>query len=181
MPMPSLLKYFAFVGVALLALLTFVNFLLEPSTGATVVAKPVPATQQAQQAPRTSNMARWQDDAAERKAAEAEFAARAAEPEPPVVQQASAKPMTAAPAALSTDVTAAADDTARAARRAEAKRLKAERARKAKIARERAQARELAAGRKQDQYFYGQQQAYAPPPPPRPDFGPFGGGWGRGW
>ena len=35
MQMPSLFKYFAFVGVALLALISLANFLLEPSTGAT--------------------------------------------------------------------------------------------------------------------------------------------------
>ena len=188
MRMPSLFKYFAFVGVALLALLTFINFMLEPSTGATVVAQPKAVT--APQTARPSNMARWQEDAAERKAAEAEYAARVAEaqvPEQAPVKTPAAQaaaPMSAPPAALSTEVTAADEQAARAARRAETKRVKAERARKVRIAHEKVQkakARELADGRKQDQFFYGQQQAFAPPPPPRQEFGPFGGGWGREW
>ena len=37
MQMPSLVKYFAFVGAALLGLISLANFLLEPSTGASMV------------------------------------------------------------------------------------------------------------------------------------------------
>ena len=37
MQMPSLVKYFAYVGAALLGLISLANFLLEPSTGATMV------------------------------------------------------------------------------------------------------------------------------------------------
>jgi len=58
MPMPSLFKYFAFVGACLLALLSLVNFLLDPSTGATTVAPPKP-TVAIQHDPRASKIERW--------------------------------------------------------------------------------------------------------------------------
>jgi len=67
--MPSLLKYFAFVGAGLLTLLTLANFLLEPSTGAkTVAAQPKPLV--VQHDPMASKIERWRDDQAALKAAE---------------------------------------------------------------------------------------------------------------
>jgi len=64
MPMPSLFKYFAFVGVALFGLLSLANFLLDPSTGATPVAKvpAKPAVVAVQHDPRASKIERWRDD-----------------------------------------------------------------------------------------------------------------------
>jgi hypothetical protein len=65
MPMPSLLKYFAFVGAALFGLLSLVNFLLDPSTGATPVAtSPAKQTVAVQHDPRASKIERWRDDQA---------------------------------------------------------------------------------------------------------------------
>ena len=70
MPMPSLFKYFAFVGAALFGLLSLANFLLDPSTGATTVAS-VPAKPVAvQHDPRASKIERWRDEQAALKAAE---------------------------------------------------------------------------------------------------------------
>jgi len=64
MPMPSLFKYSAFVGVALFGLLSLANFLLDPSTGATPVAKvpAKPAVVAVQHDPRASKIERWRDD-----------------------------------------------------------------------------------------------------------------------
>jgi hypothetical protein len=71
MPMPSLLKYFAFVGAALFAALSLVNFLLDPSTGATPVASvPAKRTIVVQHDPRASKIERWRDEQAALKAAE---------------------------------------------------------------------------------------------------------------
>ena len=69
MPMPSLFKYFAFVGACLLGLLTLTNFLLDPSTGATNVAAPKP-TVAIQHDPRASKIERWRVEQAALKAAE---------------------------------------------------------------------------------------------------------------
>jgi hypothetical protein len=64
MPMPSLFKYFAFVGAALFGLLSLANFLLDPSTGATPVAKAPakPTVAAVQHDPRASKIERWRDD-----------------------------------------------------------------------------------------------------------------------
>lgn len=63
MPMPSLFKYFAFVGAALFGLLSLANFLLDPSTGATAVATaPAKQTVAVQHDPRASKIERWRDD-----------------------------------------------------------------------------------------------------------------------
>jgi hypothetical protein len=67
MPMPSLFKYFAFVGAALLGLLTLTNFLLDPSTGATVVSQQAPQakpTATVQHDPRASKIERWRNEQA---------------------------------------------------------------------------------------------------------------------
>jgi len=70
MPMPSLFKYFAFVGAALFGLLSLANFLLDPSTGATPVATaPAKQTVAVQHDPRASKIERWRDDQAALKAA----------------------------------------------------------------------------------------------------------------
>ena len=109
MPMPSLFKYFAFVGATLLGVLSLANFLLDPSTGATQVAA-VPAKRQivVQHDPRASKIERWRDDQAALKAAEqtqttASAVAKSA-PEPQqasalVMQTPAAKPAQSAPAA----------------------------------------------------------------------------------
>jgi len=64
--MPSLFKYFAFVGAALLGLLSLVNFLLDPSTGATVVSQSAPAKPAVtvEHDPRASKIERWRNEQA---------------------------------------------------------------------------------------------------------------------
>src|SRR5215831_9210779 len=104
MPMPSLFKYFAFMGAALFGLLSLANFLLDPSTGATPVAA-VPAKRQivVQHDPRASKVERWRDDQAALKAAEqtqpsqtasvmTKAAPQPAQTSAPVVQTAATKP-----------------------------------------------------------------------------------------
>ena len=176
MPMPSLLKYFAFVGTALLAMITLANFLLDPSTGATVVAsqaKVIPV----QHDPRASKVERWRNEQAALKAATQTQTAENAslvtkselappprqqavviEPAQPVsqpaqVQPAQAQPAQAEPALQTADVSAEHDTEA--ARAAELARVKAEKvkaakaakaARQAKVARDRARADQLAQG-----------------------------------
>ena len=61
MPMPSLLKYFAFVGGALFAILTFINYVLDPSTGATQVAAQPKRTLTVQHDPGASKIERWRE------------------------------------------------------------------------------------------------------------------------
>ena len=71
MLMPSLFKYFAFVGAALFAVLSLANFLLDPSTGATqVAATPAKRVLVVQHDPRASKVERWRDEQAALKAAE---------------------------------------------------------------------------------------------------------------
>jgi len=178
MPMPSLMKYFAFVGAALLALISLANFLLEPSTGATVVAasaKPAPVVRHD---PGASKIERWRNEQAALKAAEqsqtAENASLAAkstpEPlrpaltEPAAVQPAAAQaqPPAPQPQTVLTDIVAAEPDPA--AEQAEAARLKAERtkaakAKKARLARARLKAQQAA--RDSGQFFSGWQQRSA--------------------
>lgn len=168
MPMPSLVKYFAFVGAALLSMMTLASFLLDPSTGATVVAtKPKPAIV-VQHDPRASKVERWRNEQAALKAAaqtqtatnaslvtKSEIApppqqvvAREPAPSPQPAQPAQTQAAQAEPALQSADVSAQHD--AEAARAAEAAHAKAEKAkvakaaRKVKLARERARADQLA-------------------------------------
>ena len=71
MQMPSLFKYFAFVGAALLALISLANFLLDPSTGASMVqttAKPL--LRSCSSARRLASIERWRNEQAALKAAE---------------------------------------------------------------------------------------------------------------
>jgi hypothetical protein len=100
MLMPSLFKYFAFVGAALFAVLSLANFLLDPSTGATqVVATPAKRTLVVQHDPRASKVERWRDEQA---------ALKAAEQTPPATQaQQTQTSANASPAAKSTVVPAA--------------------------------------------------------------------------
>lgn len=205
MQMPSLLKYFAFVGAALLALMSFANFLLEPSTGATVVAEPKKApTVVVQHDPRASKVERWRNEqaalrseaasatttAAKSAALPASAPAPAAMPAVPDTVAAVAAPE---PAPVSAPIIEqptqtqparlAATDTEATA--ADAKRRRVEQAdKRKKVARAKARekaARDWADSRRQDEFYYGQRPAYAFAPQPRQDFGPFSGSFGRGW
>jgi hypothetical protein len=170
MPMPSLFKYFAFVGMCLLGLLTLVNFLLEPSTGATNVTQPKPVVS-VQHDPRASKIERWRTEQAALKAAEqtqsgenASLAAKSTvQPTPavaapiPAVQPAQAEPTpaqqyrtaaTEAAPAAQPDTVAEQAEADRAAKLAEQKaKIARSKARKAKLARERAPAALAVAGR----------------------------------
>lgn len=191
MQMPSLFKYFAFVGVALLALISLANFLLEPSTGATVMSQKQPAKPAVavQHDPRASKIERWRNEQAALKStisepAPATTAATKAtyQPEPavteaakPAVQAAAASAPVAttedpaAPAMQTTDVSAniAADEIARA-EQAKAEKIKAAKARKARLARERAKAeqQQQQAGANGGQFYggYNGGQFYGAPP-----------------
>jgi hypothetical protein len=179
MPMPSLFKYFAFVGVALLALITLTNFLLDPSTGVTAVATQTKTTLAVQHDPRASKIERWRNEQAALKAAAqtptganaslvleskvappASQAAGVTEP----AQPAQAEPAQAPPApALQTADASAELDAAEAARAADLARIKSEKAkaakaRKAKIARERVRSDQLAREGGQGQWQQGQWQ-----------------------
>ncbi len=168
MPMPSLLKYFAFVGTALLAMITLANFLLDPSTGATVVATQAKVVPAVQHDPRASKVERWRNEQAALKAAAqtqtAENASLVTKSElaPPPSQQAVATPpaepvqtqptqaavqaqpiqsqaIQSQPALQTADVSAEHD--AEAARVAELARLKAEKVKAAKAAKAARQAK----------------------------------------
>jgi hypothetical protein len=179
MPMPSLFKYFAFVGVALLALITLANFLLDPSNGATAVATTTKPAIVVQHDPRASKIERWRNEQAALKAAAQTPAGENAslvtksELAPPSVQQvgvtAPAQPAApqptpaqmqpAEPAMQTADVSAEHDaEAARAAElaRIQSEKAKAAKARKAKIARERAKADQLAREGAQGQWQQGQ-------------------------
>ena len=188
MQMPSLVKYFAYMGAALLGLISLVNFLLEPSTGATMVqAAAKPAAPVVQHAPGASRIERWRNEQAALKAAAqaqtAENASTAAKssPEPvrPTVTQAVAKaPEPAAAqspapelqtqaASAQPAATAEDDQAAEAERKAEkVKAAKSAKARKARLARERLRAQQAA--RESGQFYSsvrqrsasGQQDAY---------------------
>jgi hypothetical protein len=182
MPMPSLLKYFAFVGTALLAMITLANFLLDPSTGATQVATQTKVTPAVQHDPRASKVERWRNEqAALRAAAQTPTAAQTqtapnaslvtkSELAAPPAQQAAVtepvqtQPQQAQPVLQTADVSAAQSDPTEAARAAELARAKAEKAkvakasRKAKLARERAKADQLARENGQGQSQQGQWQ-----------------------
>ena len=69
MPMPNLFKYFAFVGGALLAMITLASFLLDPATVATTVATPAKPVIVVQHDPRASKIERWRNEQAALKAA----------------------------------------------------------------------------------------------------------------
>jgi len=69
MPMPSLFKYFAFVGGALLAMITLASFLLDPATVTTTAATPAKPVIVVQHDPRASKIERWRNEQAALKAA----------------------------------------------------------------------------------------------------------------
>jgi hypothetical protein len=172
MQMPSLFKYFAFVGAALLALISLANFLLEPSTGATVVgqSQPAKATATVQHDPRASKIERWRNEQAALKSTitepapattaatkatwQAEPVAALAEPAKPAAQAAPQAPAAPEPALQTTDASASVADEAARAEQAKAEKIKAAKARKARLARERARA-EQQAGANGGGQFYG--------------------------
>lgn len=69
MPMPNLFKYFAFVGGALLAMITLASFLLDPATVTTTAATPAKPVIVVQHDPRASKIERWRNEQAALKAA----------------------------------------------------------------------------------------------------------------
>ena len=179
MPMPSLFKYFAFVGVALLALITLANFLLDPSTGATAVATTTKPAIVVQHDPRASKIERWRNEQAALKAAaqtptgenaslvtkselappSAQQAGVTAPAQPAAPQPTPAQTQPAEPAMQTADVSAEHDaEATRAAElaRIQSEKAKAAKARKAKIARERAKADQLAREGAQGQWQQGQ-------------------------
>jgi type IV secretory pathway VirB10-like protein len=165
MPMPSLFKYFAFVGAALLGLITLANFLLDPATVATTAATPAKPVIVVQHDPRASKVERWRNEQAALKAAaqaqtadNASLATKSELAPPPAPQAvvtapaqvpAQAQPVQAPPAqtaaiqpepALQTaDVSAEHD--AEAAHAAELARVKAEKVKAAKAAKAARQAK----------------------------------------
>ena len=185
MQMPSLVKYFAYVGAALLGLISLANFLLEPSTGASMVqATGKPAAPVVQHAPGASRIERWRNEQAALKVAaqaqtaqNASVAAKAtpelvrsvvtqtAAAEPAVAQapasQLQTQPASAQPAAAEPDQAAEAERKAEKAKAAKA-------AKKARLARERMRAQQAARApgqyyssvqqrsNQQDAYYYGQ-------------------------
>lgn len=187
MPMPSLFKYFAVVGSALLGLLLGINYLLDPGGPARPEVSAPPKIV-VQHDPRASWMERWRNEQAALKAAEQGRAvapaepvtiaakgtqeplqaaapipastATAAEPQAPVVEAAIAEPVPteSRAAALSAETdTHAADQAARVAEVKAKKAAKA--ARKARLARERERA--LAARAAEDPFYAAARQRAA--------------------
>jgi len=169
MPMPSLFKYFAFVGAALLGLMTLANFLLDPGTVTTTAATPPKPVIVVQHDPRASKVERWRNEQAALKAAAqtqtADNASMVTKSElaPPPAQQAmvtapapvpaQAQPVVQAPPAQTAAVQAepalqtadaSAEHDAEAAHAAELARAKAEKAKAAKAARKAKLARDRA-------------------------------------
>jgi hypothetical protein len=209
MPMPSLIKYFLTVGGALLGVLFLTNYLLE---------QPVPATAQSvapaksvavKTDPQASRIERWRAEQAAAEAARKEEAARlSAQPAEPETTAAT-KPVKAAatPAGAATqtaDASLSGTETPAAEQpKPKSNKARAEKARTKRLARDdaRINGRDRTASNQQDDYYYGQRQAYgqqryaqqgygqrpmfAPAPAyayaPQQSYGPFGGGWGRGW
>lgn len=180
--MPSLLKYFAITGGALLALLFVASAVFEPGGPGPRLVRAEGQKPAVKHDPQASKVERLRaEEAAAEKAAKAAAAAQAeettivTEPPMPVRQTAQAPPQVSAAAALTTSAPTE-DEAARATRLAQEK-IKAEKAkaRKARLARERARQRALEqASAQQAPQTYG----YAP----RPSYGPFGqgGGWQGG-
>jgi hypothetical protein len=183
MPMPSLFKYFAFVGGALLAMITLASFLLDPATVTTTAATPAKPVIVVQHDPRASKIERWRNEQAALKAAAqtqtadnaslvtkseqarvvgvvtAPAQAQPVQPvqAPPAQTQATQIQATQAEPALQTaDVSAAHDaEVARAAELARAKAEKVKAAKAAKTARQTKLARDRA---RADQLAHAQSQ-----------------------
>jgi hypothetical protein len=189
--MPSLFKYFAFVGAALLGLMSLANFLLDPSTGATVVSQaPAKPAVTVEHDPRASKIERWRNEQAALRTpvtetsqtAPATTAAAKATVQTPAVQPVAAvapeiaKPVEQAHAAVATPeapaatplqtsevsaITGVQTDDERAA---EAARVKAEKQKAAKARKARAAARiarEQGAQMSGNQFYGGSQQRNA--------------------
>ena len=183
MPMPNLFKYFAFVGGALLAMITLASFLLDPATVTTTAATPAKPVIVVQHDPRASKIERWRNEQAALKAAAqtqtadnaslvtkseqarvvgvvtAPAQAQPVQPvqAPPAQTQATQIQATQAEPALQTaDVSAAHDaEVARAAELARAKAEKVKAAKAAKTARQTKLARDRA---RADQLAHAQSQ-----------------------
>jgi hypothetical protein len=196
MPMPSLFKYFLTVGGALLGILFLTNYLLE---------QPVPATAQnsapiksvaVKTDPQASRVERWRAEQAAAEAARKEEAARlAGQPDTAAAEPVKVAATPAGAATQSADAALNGTETPAAEQpKSKSQKARAEKGRAKRLARE--NARDRVASNQQDDYYYGQRQAYgqqgfgqrpmfAPAPAyayaPQQSFGPFGGGWGRGW
>jgi len=179
--MPSLFKYFAFVGAILLGLLVLANSVLEPDGPRRSVEKAPPKMKViVKHDPGASLVERLRVEEAAQKAADRgetraapvtgadQVAAVTQSPErvTALAAQTLGEAAQASEPVAATTATPPEDAAARAERLAR-KKTKAERARKQRLAR--ARALEQATRRQQDQ-LYG----YAP----RPTYGPFGG-WGQ--
>ena len=163
MKMPSLFRYFAVVGSALLGLLWIVNYFVdEPAPTRRAEAPKILV----QHEPGASLIERWRDNEAAMKAFERTAPAPVVALNP---QPATEPAQKVAPVSLT---------TAAATEVSPAKPAKAERPRKTQVVRERIKpplpilAQEQADAAKQDQY-YAQSRQYQP----RPVFGPFGQTW----
>jgi len=194
MPMPNLFKYFAFVGGALLAMITLASFLLDPATVTTTAATPAKPVIVVQHDPRASKIERWRNEqAALKAAAQTQTADNAslvtkseqvrlvgvvtapaqAQPVQPVqAPPAQSQASQAEPALQTADVSAAHDaEVARAAElaRAKAEKVKAAKAaktaRQTKLARDRARADQLAHAQSQPgQWQQGPSSFFGGPP-----------------
>jgi len=197
MPMPSLFKYFAFVGGALLAMITLASFLFDPATVTTTAATPAKPVIVVQHDPRASKIERWRNEqAAVKAAAQTQTADNAslvtkseqvrlvgvvtapaqAQPVQPVqAPPAQSQASQAEPALQTADVSAAHDaEVARAAElaRAKAEKVKAAKAaktaRQTKLARDRARADQLAHAQSQPgQWQQGPSSFFGGPPQQR--------------
>lgn len=197
MPMPNLFKYFAFVGGALLAMITLASFLLDPATVTTTAATPAKPVIVVQHDPRASKIERWRNEqAALKAAAQTQTADNAslvtkseqvrlvgvvtapaqAQPVQPVqAPPAQSQASQAEPALQTADVSAAHDaEVARAAElaRAKAEKVKAAKAaktaRQTKLARDRARADQLAHAQSQPgQWQQGPSSFFGGPPQQR--------------
>jgi hypothetical protein len=194
MPMPSLFKYFLTVGGALLGVLFLTNYLLEQPVPATAHNAAPARSVAVKTDPQASRIERWRAEQAAAETARKEEAARlAAQPADP--QPAAAQPVKAAATGGATAQTADAaltETPAAEQAKPKAQKARADRSRAKRLAREDARVNARTASNQQDDYYYGQRQGYAQQRPlfapapayayaPQQSFGPFGGGWGRGW
>jgi hypothetical protein len=159
--MPSLFKYFTFVGGGLLGLLIALDAVMQPGgPGPNLVNVAAPKVVVVNHDPQASRVERLRaEEAALKATVKTELSPTTDAPiplaPPPAVTQGSEQPAAEqmiSPTALTSTPTE--DEATRAAQFAQEKR-KAEKARKKRLARERAKAHEEAASRQQDQLYYG--------------------------